>query len=89
MSPAISAIADELGDLNKKLAPFKAAIDRQDAVRKLLREHANTFPANQTVMIAGKRWTVVLGLKPADAAISAFTRAGSRHIEVAKNSKAA
>ncbi len=78
----LAVLADELGDIDRELAPWRAKIAREDAVRRTLRDqHRGNAPA-ETITIAGTRWTVILGCKPNDAAISAHIRAGSRPITI-------
>lgn len=59
----LAAIADELGDLERELAPLKPKITRADALRKLLREAHRDEPAGDSFTVAGERWTVQLGPK--------------------------
>lgn len=78
--------ADELGDLDRELAPWKAKLDRCEDLRRELRAVAADKPALEVITIHGKRWTVILGTKPNDAEIKAFTRKGSRPITIVEKS---
>lgn len=78
----LATLADELGDLDKELAPFKTKIARVDAIRRTLRDQHVGRPSEETFTINGKKWTVMLGCKPNDVPVSASIRKGSRPITI-------
>lgn len=65
-SPAVkrhvhSALVDELGALEKEIAPFRLKLARADALRAQLREIVSTKPAGAVQTIEGKGFVVELG----------------------------
>jgi hypothetical protein len=60
-SATLASLADELGDLEKDLAPWKAKASRAEALRASLRAAHRSSPARSIFRIEGKRWVVVLG----------------------------
>ena len=58
--PALSMV-DELGDLEKELAPFKPKIARVEAIRKALRDKYREEDSSKTFTLDGLRWQAVLG----------------------------
>jgi hypothetical protein len=67
---------DELGVLERDLAPLKFKIDRIDALRKAIREHYATKPAEEAFTAAGEKFNVLVGPRSREAVlnISALVR---------------
>lgn len=63
-APALSPIAaavDELGDLEKLLAPFKLQIARAEQLRRIVRSAFEDSPAEEEIKATGSRFVAVLG----------------------------
>jgi hypothetical protein len=63
LASPLRAIADELGELERELAPLKSKIARADALRKLLRGAYSCEAAGESFLVEGGRWVVQLGPK--------------------------
>lgn len=57
----LAALIDELGSLEKELAPLKVKISRADALRKQLREAHDGLPAAAETIVSGERFRVIVG----------------------------
>ncbi len=65
----IANIADELGAINKELAPYRSKLAREEALRKALRVHFDASPAAEQQSAVGERYVVLLGPKASVATI--------------------
>jgi hypothetical protein len=68
-NPEIAQLVDELGDIDKELAPHRLAMAREEAVRKLIRAHYDNAPADEPAEACGQRFVVLLGAKAIQATI--------------------
>jgi len=59
----IAAVVDELGDLDKTLAPHRNKIAREEKLRKLLREVTAGADENVEIKANGVRYYAVLGVR--------------------------
>lgn len=60
---------DELGDIDKQLAPLRALISRETALRAAIRSRFEDAPANETCEAAGTRYVVELGWRGVERSI--------------------
>lgn len=67
--PKIAAMVDELGDIDRRLAPVRTLIAREEALRKNLRAAHTDHTADQEVRAAGSRFYAILGPKAAQRSI--------------------
>jgi hypothetical protein len=61
ITPALSQLADEYGDLAEKIAPHKANIKRLEEVGKALRAHVADLDPEESAEVAGERHSVTIG----------------------------
>jgi hypothetical protein len=59
--PPYAALIDELGDIERELAPLKQKISRAEGLRKLLRAAFADAPAADEIKAEGSRYVAVLG----------------------------
>lgn len=57
-SQRIAALIDELGGLEKQIAPHKPAIARIEVLRKSLQAHFAKHPAHQSTTAEGKKYSL-------------------------------
>jgi hypothetical protein len=57
----IAAQVDELGALERELAPVQLKISRVEALRKAIRAHFDASPADQPFEATGERFLVAVG----------------------------
>lgn len=59
----VAALVDELGSLERDLAPHLTKIARVDVLRKALRAHyaGDAYPAADEIQVQGTRYTAILG----------------------------
>jgi hypothetical protein len=62
-APAVAAIVDELGFLEKEVAPWKPKMARVELLRKSLRAHYDAELASTPHQAEGKLWVATLGAK--------------------------
>jgi hypothetical protein len=58
---ALGDLADELGMLDQELAPVRAKLAREKALREALRDGAKTHSSTEEKIIEGRRFIVTLG----------------------------
>ena len=68
--PAPAALVDELGDLEKELAPWQLKIARVEQLRKSIRASYEQAPANQCQTAEGTRFIAMLGARASVATVS-------------------
>jgi hypothetical protein len=61
--PKLIALVDEIGDLEKELAPHKPKAARLEKLRKQLRDRYDDKPADQPVTADGARYCIELGAR--------------------------
>jgi hypothetical protein len=57
----LALLVDELGDLERELAPFKLKAARLEALRKSLRDSFRSQPSDGTFEVAGTRFLALVG----------------------------
>jgi hypothetical protein len=60
---AIASLVDELGGVEASLAPHRASIAREDAIRKAIRGYYDGLPAEIPYEARGERFVVLVGHK--------------------------
>jgi hypothetical protein len=60
-----AAVVDEIGDLEAELAPWKQKTARLEALRKSLRDHYASEPADATFEVHGTRFLTLVGPRAA------------------------
>lgn len=65
----LAANVDELGALEREIAPLKFKIDRIDALRRAIREHYAASDAAKDFTAAGEKFTVLVGPRSREAVI--------------------
>jgi hypothetical protein len=58
---ALAAQVDELGAIGDRLAPLRALIAREEALRKTIRAAHEASPADREIEVLGTRYRAVLG----------------------------
>lgn len=66
----LAANIDELGTLEREIAPLKFKIDRIDVLRKAVRTHYTDKGAADSFTACGERFTVLIGPKSREAAVN-------------------
>lgn len=70
MNAALASNVDELGALERDIAPLKFKIDRIDVLRKAIREHYAAKPAQEAFTAAGEKFTVLVGPRSREAVLN-------------------
>jgi hypothetical protein len=67
----LAALADELGEIDRTLAPFRTRIARETALKSQMRAavEAAEVPSDVEVRVAGTRFDVILGPKALEKSI--------------------
>ena len=59
----LSALVDEVGSLEKELAPWRGKLAREELLRKSIRAQYDSAPADIPVSVEGEKFIVALGPK--------------------------